>query len=359
MLLPTHHRPGFLLCLVALLAAALPGCAAPQTRLGAAAAPIGGERPRRGDEIVIAGRYFHTGAPVVLWTDPGGYDAYRVERRFAKPEESRWEDFKDALNSPNRFGLRYARELPPDQLDRVRGGGWTLAELQPLVTQFVIHYDVCGVSRRCFRVLHDLRGLSVHFMIDIDGTIYQTLDVKERAWHAGTANDRSVGVEIANMGAYGADEENPFDRWYATDDKGPYITIPPELGDGGVRTPNFVGRPDTPGLVIGEIQGRTLSQYDFTLEQYESLARLTATLNYALPNLHIDHPRDPDGNHITELLTEDEQRSFRGLVGHYHVSRVKVDPGPAFQWDRLIDRARALRARMGRAPHPNASPQRS
>ncbi|MGD0411615.1 MAG: hypothetical protein ABSC18_07900, partial [Verrucomicrobiota bacterium] len=32
---------------------------------------------RRGDEIVVAGQLFHTGTRVVLWTDPGGFDAYR------------------------------------------------------------------------------------------------------------------------------------------------------------------------------------------------------------------------------------------------------------------------------------------
>ena len=48
--------------------------------------------------------------------------------------------------------------------------------LQQVVDQFVIHFDVCGTSRRCFEVLQDKRGLSVHFMLDIDGTIYQTLD---------------------------------------------------------------------------------------------------------------------------------------------------------------------------------------
>ena len=28
------------------------------------------------------------------------------------------------------------------------------------------HFDAQGTSRHCFRVLHDLRGLSVHFMLD-------------------------------------------------------------------------------------------------------------------------------------------------------------------------------------------------
>src|SRR5579884_803599 len=29
--------------------------------------------PRTGDEIVVCGQFFHTGTPVVLWMDPGGY----------------------------------------------------------------------------------------------------------------------------------------------------------------------------------------------------------------------------------------------------------------------------------------------
>jgi N-acetylmuramoyl-L-alanine amidase len=31
--------------------------------------------PRTSDEIVVAGQYIHTYTPVILWTDPGGYDA--------------------------------------------------------------------------------------------------------------------------------------------------------------------------------------------------------------------------------------------------------------------------------------------
>ncbi len=59
----------------------------------------------------------------------------------------------------------------------------------------MLHYDVTAYSRTTFQVLHDYRGLSVHFMLDVDGTIYQTLDLKERAYHAGTANSRSVCVK--------------------------------------------------------------------------------------------------------------------------------------------------------------------
>jgi N-acetylmuramoyl-L-alanine amidase len=160
--------------------------------------------PRKGDEIIVAGRMFHTGTRVVTWMDPGGYDAYRVERRFAPIAESSWESTAaavKALRTPNRYGQR-KNGLSDAEIERVRGGGWDLPTLQRVVDQFVLHYDVCGISKSCFNVLHDHRGLSIHFMLDIDGTIYQTLDLKERAWHATTSNDRSVGIEIANMGAY-------------------------------------------------------------------------------------------------------------------------------------------------------------
>src|SRR5690606_1903341 len=135
-------------------------------------------------------------------------------------------------------------------------------------------------------ILHDRRGLSVHFMLDIDGTIYQTLDLKERAWHATIANDRSIGIEIANMGAYPLEEldqvvgeegrQRPgvLFKWYRPDETGrARIVLPESMGDGGVRTPGFVGYParygPEGGPIIGTVQGRELAQYDFTPEQYD------------------------------------------------------------------------------------------
>jgi N-acetyl-anhydromuramyl-L-alanine amidase AmpD len=277
--------------------------------------------------------------------DPGGYDAYRVERRFAPIEKSDWSEptaDKPYPDSPNRYGMRKAG-LTPEEIERFRGGGWDLESLQNKVDQFVLHYDVCGTSERCFEVLHDLRGLSVHFMLDLDGTIYQTLDLKERAWHASIANDRSIGIEIANMGAYRVGGENPFDKWYKQDTNGQMrITLPASYGDGGLRNTNFVGRPSQTDPIIGVIQGTELEQYDFTLEQYAALTRLTAALCRIFPNLECKYPTDEDGNLIPHILSEQELAEFQGIIGHYHVQKNKVDPGPAMDWDRVVDGARKL-----------------
>ncbi len=301
--------------------------------------------PRCGDEIVAAGQFFHTGTRVVLWMDPGGYDAYRVERRFAPIKESDWDRSHaevKALTSPNRYGLRRAG-LTTNEIERVRGGGWDLPTLQKVVDQFVIHFDVCGTSRRCFQVLQDDRDLSVHFMLDLDGTIYQTLDLKERAWHATTSNDRSVGVEIANIGAYPVGGKNPFAEWYRTNAAGRVcITIPKPFGDGGIRTPHFVGHPARNELVRGTIQGEDLDQYDFTPQQYAALIKLTATLCRVFPKLKCQYPVDAEGKLITHKLPAAALKNYEGVLGHYHIQTDKDDPGPAFDWDKVIGGAQRI-----------------
>lgn len=301
--------------------------------------------PRRGDEIIVAGRFFHTGTLVVTWLDPGGYDAYRVERRFSALTNADWatssREVKD-LETPNRYGLRRER-LSASELERVRGGGWDLATLTNVVDQFVIHFDACGTSRQCFKVLHDLRGLSVHFLLDLDGTIYQTLDLKERAWHATTSNTRSVGVEIAHIGAYAATGARVLDEWYETGaDGATRLTIPKRFGDGGVRTPGFAGRPARDERIRGRIQGVALEQHDFTPEQYRALARLTATLCRVFPKLKCDYPRGADGRVFPAKLPDADLARFQGVLGHWHIQANKVDPGPAFQWEKVIGEARRL-----------------
>src|ERR1035441_2648188 len=81
---------------------------------------------RRGDEIVIAGQFVHTGTRVVLWMDPGGYDAYRVERRFSPIDKADWGSSQEevrGLRSPNRYNMR-GGNLTNEEIERARGGGW-------------------------------------------------------------------------------------------------------------------------------------------------------------------------------------------------------------------------------------------
>jgi N-acetylmuramoyl-L-alanine amidase len=299
---------------------------------------------RKGDEILVCGQLYHTTTRVVLWTDPGGYDAYRVEPRFAKPlpPNSKEDVNPQQPRRPQRFGLRQ-KGLSPEEIERVRGGGWDLPVLQRVVDQFVIHFDAAGTSKRCFEILQDRRGLSVHFMLDLDGTIYQTLDVKESAWHATIANGRSIGIEVANIGAYPEGGLDPLARTYQPDATGHvYIVDSGAAHQQGAAGRQSVLRPARDELVIGTVQGQKLRQYDFTREQYQSLAKLAATLCKLFPKIRPDYPRDAAGALITRKLPDPEYARYQGILGHYHVQTNKVDPGPAFQWEMFVRSTRDL-----------------
>jgi len=299
---------------------------------------------RSGDEIIVCGKYFHTGTPVVLWTDEKGYDAYRVDRRFVPYARSSWaattQDTKE-ITYPARYNTR--KTASTQEAEEVRGGGWPLPLLKQKIDQFVLHYDADGTSMLCFKTLHDERGLSVHFLLDLDGTIYQTLDLKERAWHAAEANDRSIGIEIANIGAYPlAASTGVLGEWYKRlPDGTSVISLPTQLGDGGLRNPKANLSPARNDPVYGFVQHIKYRQYDFTPQQYQALAKLTATLCTIFPNIKCDYPRDGNGRLVTHALSKEQLDDYKGILGHYHVTAVKQDPGPAFQWDRLITSAQA------------------
>jgi N-acetylmuramoyl-L-alanine amidase len=300
---------------VAALALALAGCHGPPPPKSPSkpAPPASQAGPvdkasGRGDEIIVAGKRFATGTRVVTWLEPGGYDGYGV------------------TSSP-RAGLAG----PPPRRD--------LVALQRVVDQFVLHYDGAGLSRTCFNILQE-RKLSVHFLLDVDGTIYQTLDLRERAAHATIANDRSIGIEIANLGAYPekGKERQILAEWYRRDAAGRTVMqVPARIKETGIRTPGFVARPVRPDLVRGSLQGKPLVQYDYTPEQYAALAKLTATLTRVFPKMTADYPHGRDGRLIAQALSQGKYAGYRGVLGHFHVQENKVDPGPAFQWRKLFD----------------------
>jgi N-acetyl-anhydromuramyl-L-alanine amidase AmpD len=235
------------------------------------------------------------------------------------------------------------RGLSPLEIERVRGGGWDLPLLQRVVDQLVIHFDARGTSRRCFEVLHDIRGLSVHFLLDLDGTVYQTLDLKESAWHATIANGRSIGIEIANVGAYPVGQSETLSKWYRRDAAGEVRIVDPETGRAPAVADSVTElRPCRAEPAAGTIQGKALLQYDLTSQQYAALARLAATICKLFPKIKCDYPHDAIGAVVDHKLPDAELATYQGILGHYHVQTNKVDPGPAFQWKRFIETTRDI-----------------
>ena len=248
-----------------------------------------------GTSIVVAGQHVDVGRPVVLWNEPEGFDGYAescVERAYISKSACCGHEFK-------RFGQRKGLKTRDMQ------------SLRQQITQFVLHLDGCVNSRSCFYSMHDTPrpdggcGLSAHFMVDADGTIYQTLDLLESAWHAEQANSTSVGVEICNRGDAG---RNELDR------------LPAEYRSRPVKD------------VV--INGHTFHAFDFRPEQYESVIALARTLVRLFPEVKPIIP-ERDGKPLLETLADPQ--AFHGIVGHLHVDkqRHKWDPG-AFNWQRLL-----------------------
>jgi len=177
-----------------------------------------------------------------------------------------------------------------------------LEAAQAVIRQFVIHHDGLMNAAQCFHVLQNERGLSCHFLIDNDGTIYQTLDLAYCGFHASEFNPISIGVELANRG----DANGPigkFKEFYR-------------------NTPWYAKRPTKPI----QIHGSKILAYDFTPEQYAALSGLARTLTRVLPNLPVEYPQDLPGHASTTVLPN--AMSYAGYIGHYHLTQRKWDPGP-------------------------------
>ena len=156
---------------------------------------------------------------------------------------------------------------------------------------FVVHWDGCLSSRDCYTVL-EKRGLSAHFCIDNDGTIYQLLDTQDVAWHARGVNSRSIGVEISNA----------VDMVYESDYDPP--------------------RPILENITIHE---KRLKPFQgFYPIQIEALKALTKALHKAY-DIELKCPID-NGKLVNTIYPDVINNSFKGVVGHYHVSLQKTDP---------------------------------
>jgi len=77
------------------------------------------------------------------------------------------------------------------------------------IDMLVVHYtgmQTCQVALE--RLCDKDAGVSAHYLIDEDGTVYRLVDEDKRAWHAGVAwwrgamdvNGRSIGIELVNPG---------------------------------------------------------------------------------------------------------------------------------------------------------------
>lgn len=147
----------------------------------------------------------------------------------------------------------------------------------------VLHYDVTNSARDTERVLAR-RGYSTHILIDADGTVYQSHNpTTHTTIHAGTpCNRASVGVDL----------NNPALRQY----------------ERGARK-----RPE----VKVRVHGHLTTLLAFWPEQHESMKHVARALRDGM-GISLAYP--------TEMGVISRPEKWKGWIGHYHITRNKVDP---------------------------------
>ena len=192
---------------------------------------------------------------------------------------------------------------------KIEGGHykWKAEDRKP--DQFVNHWDVCLSAESCARVVNK-KGIGIHFCIDNDGTIYQTMDTQKGAWHCGDSygNKHGIGVEISN--AY----YTKYQSWYERHGFGPR----PVVAKGEAK-----------------VHGRGLKEHlDFYPVQVEALKALWKAIHLGL-GIPLQAPVDTEGKPIRGRDPRCNSGEFKGFNHHYHYTTRKIDCAGLDIWSLL------------------------
>ncbi|HOU54382.1 MAG TPA: peptidoglycan recognition family protein [Myxococcota bacterium] len=262
-------------------------------------------------DIIIAGKAFplpDSQVKVVTFRDPGGFSFYQGLGGQVAPLQATDEsgDVVPLVRPRNR-----PAGAPPKVLG-LQGAGWAdldpsgnaLAALRKVVRGVVLHHDGTGSARICFETLKQ-RGLSSHFQIDRDGTVYQAADIADMTWHAAGLNAVTVGFDLNNTAV------NLLSNPEAT---APY---------GGLPSKDEV------------INGGTFRSWTYSDEQYRALIAVLRVLKNEL-GIQPVFPLDQDGGILRRVLVDPPPDQFSGIQCHWHSDVQKWDPGPGLDWQRIL-----------------------
>ena len=175
---------------------------------------------------------------------------------------------------------------------------------------FVNHWDVCRSTKSMAKVIAK-RGISIHFGIDSDGTIYQLLDTQHAAWQAGGRkwNHTGIGVEICNP---------YYEKYQDKNNPRPMITN-------------------------GTCHGRSMKPFmGFYPIQIKALTALWAAIHQGL-GIPLEVPLDDNGDLETGVDARCEAATFDGFINHYNLTRRKIDCAfPSLDMIQIAEDAKAL-----------------
>jgi len=230
----------------------------------------------------------------------------------------------DSLESPKRSRRGIKRLYTPRMVNE-RPVAATLEATVPHVKQVLLHADITADSARARDVLVG-RGLSTHFYIDWDGVLWQGVDPVYQALHAGHANSNSIGIDLNALGG----------DLYANPDRPMYSRRHPDYTR--MMRPEFERPVSLPMRINRDQDEAPVQAYGYTEAQYRTLHQLLTVLLHMFPSVDAEFPLGADGRIVKHMM--DVEEPFAGIVGHWHTSKNKWDPGPGFDWSRVCDNLR-------------------
>lgn len=171
----------------------------------------------------------------------------------------------------------------------------------------IVLHDTYTSDARTFFVESGEEGTSAHFLIDYEGTIYQTLDLVYAAKHVSNKEieRRSLAVVMVNP----VDQDRP--------------PLPDGISEPKRQLSNPVSR-----------HGKSVRQWGYTRPQMRSLRQLVNGLIHLFPKLPAHLPRATDGKILVGLIPESDL-PFKGVAGHAHFSKRATDPTVGLDWESL------------------------
>jgi N-acetylmuramoyl-L-alanine amidase len=240
--------------------------------------------------IIVCGQKFDIGTRVVLWNESGGFNGYDTSRYTYKDQDRKTGEEQTIIIEGKRYASRSILGTPD------------LSKLQKIIKQFVLHHSGLYHSKDTFTVLHCQRKLSVQFILDDDGTLYQTLDLVEKAWQAGGNNQMSFGIEI--------------------DSRALAVKFPEAYDDNNQQRYHLLPRFKR----LDKVQNQWITGYEYNNKQYETLIRLGMAVVEIFPLIKqsSDFPRTASGNIIKSAIPN--PKAWNGFMGHYNITTAKIDP---------------------------------
>jgi N-acetyl-anhydromuramyl-L-alanine amidase AmpD len=171
-------------------------------------------------------------------------------------------------------------------------------KIDTIIDTIILHYTVLNFEDS-YKIFTQGRDVSIHYVIDLDGKIYQTVNEQYKAWHSGISywagkhnvNENSIGIEFINPGS------------------GDQLCFPTRF----TQTPLDIDIDCT--------------KNHFTSYQYES----------AISLLHD--------------IKQRHQGNIKHIVGHSDVApNRKLDPGIMFDWHKLAQNGLGINFKLSPTP---------